>query len=205
MLNGVNYLACFIVICILCAIGYLYCVRSDDFNLKCIVADVDGNKYCVRERKNMEKAANLLAAVTNKLKQLVAHMKETEPDSAITTMLKQNFNPDKIRETLPTSSYTAYSENKGEKIAFCLNTHGKGEEHNDHLIDESVLTFVAIHELAHTCTASVGHEDEFWETFQYLLKKAKEAGIYTPVDYKKNPQKYCGTTVADNPYFDLKK
>ncbi len=24
--------------------------ESDAFNLKCIVSDVDGNKYCVRER-----------------------------------------------------------------------------------------------------------------------------------------------------------
>ena len=32
-----------------------------------------------------------------------------------------NFNPKKVMETLPTSKFTAYSENKGEKIAFCLN------------------------------------------------------------------------------------
>lgn len=29
-------------------------------------------------------------------------------------------------ETLPTSEYTAYSQNKGEKLAFCLNKEKKG-------------------------------------------------------------------------------
>ena len=36
-------------------------------------------------------------------------------------------------ETLPTSSYTAYSENKGEKIAFCLN---KTKEGNKLIVEE---------------------------------------------------------------------
>ena len=38
----------------------------------------------------------------------------------ITKRLEKGYNPKRIMETLPTSQYTAYSENKGEKIAFCL-------------------------------------------------------------------------------------
>ena len=67
------------------------------------------------------------------------------------------FNPKKVSETLPTSSYTAYSENKGEKLAFCTTTTKEG----DQLIDENTLTFVAIHELAHIMTVSIGHTTEF--------------------------------------------
>ena len=33
----------------------------------------------------------------------------------------------KISETLPTSQYTAYSENKGEKLAFCTTTKKDGQ------------------------------------------------------------------------------
>jgi hypothetical protein len=102
-------------------------------------------------------------------------------------------------ETLPTSSYTAYSENKGEKVAFCLN---KKKEDNDSLIDENTLTFVAIHELAHIMTKSIGHKSEFWSNFKYLLDNAKEANIHNPVDYKKKPQEYCGMKIHDNPYYD---
>ena len=40
--------------------------ESDAFNLKCIVSDVDGNKYCVRERAKLQLAADLLANTTQK-------------------------------------------------------------------------------------------------------------------------------------------
>ena len=71
------------------------------------------------------------------------------------------------------------------------------------MIDENTLTFVAIHELSHVMTESVGHKKEFWENFKFLLKNAVNMGIYKPVDYKKNPQPYCGMDITDNPYYDL--
>ncbi|MFN9955175.1 MAG: hypothetical protein ACK55I_18925, partial [bacterium] len=49
---------------------------SDAFNLKCIIASKDGNRYCVREREKLELAANLLASVTAKCKELVEYMKQ---------------------------------------------------------------------------------------------------------------------------------
>jgi hypothetical protein len=113
--------------------------------------------------------------------------------------LVEGFNPKKIMETLPTSQFTAYSENKGEKIAFCLNRK-KGE--NEGLIDESTLTFVAIHELSHVMTKSIGHKSEFWQNFKFLLENAKDAGIHNPVDYKNEPKEYCGMKIHDNPYYD---
>ena len=173
--------------------------ESDMFQLKCIVSDVDGNKYCVRERDKLELVADLLAKVTNNMKSLVSHMKKTYPDRKNVKRLHENFNPKKIYETLPTSSYTAYSENKGEKLAFCTTT----TKHGNKLIDENTLTFVAIHELAHLATKTVGHTEEFWSNFKFLLKEAKNKNIYQPVDYKKNPQPYCGMNITDNPYFDL--
>jgi hypothetical protein len=172
---------------------------SDAYNLKCIIASKDGNRYCVREREKLELAANLLATVTEKCKQMVNYMKDKHPDDDRVKRLVEGFNPKKISETLPTSELTAYSENKGEKIAFCLNTTKDGNK----LIDINTLTFVALHELSHIMTKSIGHKQEFWENFKFLLTNAKEAGIYEPVDYKNNPQQYCGMTINDNPYYDL--
>lgn len=174
-------------------------LESDSFQLKCIVSTVDGNKYCVRERSKLELASNKLATVTQKLKQLVKHVSETFPDRTNITRLKKGFNPKKISETLPTSEYTAYSENKGEKIAFCLNTEKKGNT----LIDDNTLLFVGIHEISHIATESVGHTNEFWSNFKFLLQEAEKINIYTPVDYKKKPQKYCSMEITDNPYFDF--
>ena len=185
------------------AVILLLCLRiyydSDAFNLKCIIASKDGNVYCVREREKLELAANLLAEVTQKMKDMVAYMKQTHPEDPRTIRLVEGFNPKKISETLPTSELTAYSENKGEKLAFCLNTTKEGNK----LIDLSTLTFVALHELSHIMTESVGHKQEFWQNFKFLLENAKAAGIYNPIDYKKKPQEYCGMKINDNPYYDL--
>ena len=173
--------------------------ESDAFNLKCIIATKDGNTYCVREREKLELAADLLANVTSKCKQLVQYMKQKYPNDPRVTRLVEGFNPKSISETLPTSEMTAYSENKGEKIAFCLNT----EKDNDTLIDLNTLTFVALHELSHIITTSIGHKQDFWQNFKFLLENAVAINIYNPIDYKKKPKKYCGMDINDNPYYDL--
>jgi predicted metal-dependent hydrolase len=181
----------------------LFCLviyyQSDAYDLKCIIASEDGNRYCVREREKMELAANLLADVTQRMKDMVDYLKKTYPKDPRTIRLVENFNPKKISETLPTSELTAYSENKGEKIAFCLNKKKNGTK----LIDINTLTFVALHELSHLATKSIGHGQEFWDNFKWILENAKKAGIYSPIDYKKYPEEYCGMTINDNPYYDL--
>lgn len=186
-----------IVFVLICCIRIYY--DSDAFNLKCIISNKDGNTYCVREREKLELAADLLATVTQRMKDMVAYMKEKHPKDKHVIALVENFNPTKIQETLPTSELTAYSEDKGKKIAFCLNTTKTG----DKLIDIDTLTFVALHELSHLMTLSIGHNQDFWKNFKFLLENAKAAGIYQPVDYKKNPKEYCGMKINDNPYYDL--
>ena len=173
--------------------------ESDVFQLKCIVSTKDGNKYCVRDKENLEKSADMLADMTIKLKRLVKHMAQKYPDEERVKRLVKGFNPKKIMETLPTSEYTAYSENKGEKLAFCL-TKKKNE---GNMIEPNTLTFVSIHEVAHIMTKSVGHNKDFWDNFKFLLENAKEIGIYSPVDYSKNPTEYCGMDITDNPYYDI--
>jgi hypothetical protein len=173
--------------------------ESDVFNLKCIISGVDGKKYCVRERNKLELAADRLATVNVSMDKLVQHCYKTFPSRENVKRLKKGYNPKKIMETLPTSEYTAYSQNKGEKMAFCLNTEKEGNQ----LIDPNTLTFVAIHELSHIATKSIGHKDEFWNNFKFLLTEANKIGIYKLVDYNKKPARYCGTDITDNPYYDL--
>ena len=178
---------------------YVYSDNIESFQLKCIVSGVDGNKYCVRDRNDINQAADLLAEVTVNCKKLVEYVGKKYADRENVKRLVENFNPKKITETLPTSTYTAYSENKGEKVAFCLN---QKKENNNRLIDKHTLTFVAIHELSHVMTKSIGHKSEFWENFKFLPECAKEAGIHDPADYKKEPQQYCGMKIQDSPYYD---
>lgn len=181
----------------------LFCLKmyyeSDAFNLKCIYSDVDGKKYCVRERAKLELAADLLAITAQKCDEIVKYMGKTYKDKENVKRLVAKYNPTTLKETLPTSELTAYSENKGEKLAFCLNKKKGGSE----LIDQNTLIFVAMHELSHIMTASIGHTREFWLNFKFLLENAVKIGIYDPKDYKKKPQSYCGMTLSDNPYYDM--
>jgi len=190
----------FIIILFIVLIALKMYSESDEFNLRCIVSTIDGKKYCVRERSNVQNASDLLARTTEKLGYLVENVGQRYPDRENVKKLVNNFNPTTIKETLPTSEYTAYSENKGEKLAFCLN---KKKNDNNNLIDSNTLMFVAIHEIAHIMTTSVGHTEEFWNNFKFLLENAVELKIYTPVDYKKEPEGYCGMDITDNPYYDL--
>lgn len=195
-LDVLSYLLIFFIL----FISYRIYKRSDFFQLKCIISEVDGERYCVRERSKLKLAADRLAMVNENMKSVVNYCIEKHPNNEITKRLEKRFNPTRIMETLPTSEFTAYSENKGEKIAFCLDTK-KGSQGK--LIDLNTLTFVALHELAHIGSESIGHTPEFWQNFKFLLEQAKTINVYKPIDYKKNPQTYCGMEINDNPLFDL--
>jgi hypothetical protein len=130
-----NFTDLFIYIIIIGIVGVsvmIYLENMDSYHLKCIISDVNGDKYCVRQRDQLELAADLLANTTEKCKQLVNYVYEKYPDDERAQRLKKGFNPKQIMETLPTSEHTAYSENKGEKIAFCLNVN---KNDNSNLID----------------------------------------------------------------------
>ena len=175
---------------------------SDGMFLTCVVSDVDGNKYCVRDDKKVKESVDLLAGATVKCKTLVKYLGEKykDKDERVNRLVK-NFDPKRVYEILPTSKFTAYSENKGEKLAFCLNTTKQGHE----AIDENTLTFVALHELSHIASKSIGHTEEFWSNFKFILHEAEEIGIYKVVDYSKNNVQYCGMKITSNPYFRKNK
>ena len=127
MFRNISFSGCVLALFVIGIALKMY-LESDAFNLKCIVSKVDGEKYCVRERAKLELAADLLATTTQKLKKLVVYLGKTYPDRENCQLLVKNFNPTKVKEILPTSEYTAYSENKGEKLAFCTTTSKKGNK-----------------------------------------------------------------------------
>lgn len=177
---------------------YIYCNHMTSAELKCVVSTIDGEKYCVRRREKLQEAADLLAVTVQKISKFIEHLQDKYPDRDDVKQLVRNFDPKKVEETLPTSKYTAYTENK-KKMAFCLNVQN---ENNEEPIDEETLLFVALHEVSHCANATKGHDDRFWSLFRFVLQEAEIAGIYKPVDYSKTPQQYCGMKINSNPYFD---
>ena len=112
--------------------------------------------------------------------------------------LQKNYNPDSLFETLEGSKYTSYSVNKGEKLSLCL------RKMDNTFVDDNTVLFVVIHELSHIMTDEVGHTPLFWENMRYLLEEAEKLDIYRPINYKEEPQQYCGMEINTTPY-DFKK
>jgi hypothetical protein len=118
--------------------------------------------------------------------------------------LKSRYKVDRISEISPLnpSGSTSYTENKGEKLVLCLrnkepNAQGKYEFH-----DINLIMFVVLHELTHVMNDRWGHKMQFWQLFKFVLKNAVECGIYKPVDYRRDPARYCGMDITYNPYYD---
>ena len=156
-----------------------------------IRSEVDRHIYLVRKLPDAKQAANKLAEINRKVLRLISIL-DTKKEGV--QDLIDNYNPRALSETLPGSKYTSYSVNKGEKISICIRT-------NDELfIDDNTILFVVIHELAHVMTEEVGHTPLFWSNMKYLLEEGKKAGIYSPVDYRKNPTDYCGMEINTTPY-----
>ncbi len=62
--------------------------------------------------------------------------------------------------------------------------------------DVDAVVFIVLHELAHIGSGSIGHTDEFWRTFQFLLQVAEKEGVY--VAHNPNAT-VCGERLGDMP------
>ena len=114
--------------------------------------------------------------------------------------LTDRYHINKLIENVPNmfSSDTSYTINKGEIIAICL--RHKNQINKFH--DMNLITFVTVHELAHIFSVGYGHDDNFWESFKFLLREAIICGIYEKEDYTNSPKHYCGMTITYQPLLD---
>ena len=160
-----------------------------------VSSSVNNKQYYVRNLPDKKEAANKLANIGIKLKSLIDNLDLKEEEKGeYNKKLKDNFNSDYITENIPGSQYVAYSVNKGEELSLCVR-----EKDSEKFMDDNIILFVAIHELSHIMTPETGHTSLFWANMKYLLEKASSLGIYTPVDYGKNPTTYCGMEINSTP------
>lgn len=190
----INYLIGMLIIIALCLLGYTHYEHLSN-EVTYVKSDIDNNEYLVRNLKDKDMAANMLAKLRMKLEKICKIMKDKYPEDEHVIRMNERFNSDNITESGKNNQYTSYSVNKGEKIVFCI----RQKDEEETIVDENTLTFVAIHELAHIMTKSVGHTKEFWSNFKRLLKVSVENNLYLKEDYAKNPKEYCGISVSDSP------
>jgi hypothetical protein len=210
--------ATFLVIAVLCIIGVCF-LKNKRGDVTLVESTIDGDSYFVRNLPDKQDAANRLSFIRGKLTELVKLLSNEKPDSLyeqfvkgdkmetqmsvteFTSCLKQLINKYKdtaetFSESTPDAKYTSYSVNKGEQLVFCLRLKKEG----DRLVPKNTILFVALHELSHLMTKTIGHGDDFWRNFRFILKAAIHYGIYTRVDFVSNPEPYCGIKITDTPY-----
>lgn len=182
-------------------ISYLdYTINNKTFNV-------------IKDKDNYENAAELLYKIDNNLLSLINHItkkyhnmdsniipKKQKIIKNIIYKLQKNYKSHSLKENFPSEpgKDVSFNINKGDHISLCLrdfNNPKTFHEFND-------IMFVAIHELAHSCSKSYGHDDEFWYIFRFLLENAIELGIYKNINYNKNPVNYCSMQITYNPILD---
>jgi hypothetical protein len=179
-------------------------IQTSAYPTVSVKSSVDGNTYLVRDMPDKQEAADLLARVRQRMQKLYNYLIATYPEKLQVKQLRQNFKPDpsRISESTPDAEHTSYSVNKGESVHLCLRQR---QGNNESLVKENVMTFVALHEMSHMITPTVGHGPDFWNNFGWLLKIAEDQGIYTYEDFSAHPVSYCGVKITDSPKYDSKK
>ena len=184
-----------IIIVLIILISILIRYESMYSDLTYVISTVDKKPYLVRNRVDKQEAADMLATIKQNLTKIVNYLEENNMSDPKVKRLVEKFKPENISESMANNNYTSYSVNKGEKIVFCI----RAKDENQTFETINTMMFVAIHELAHIMTLSIGHTEEFWDNMRYLLEKAIKISLYTKVDYKNQPQDYCGTKITDSP------
>ena len=191
----------FFLLLIVITIFYVY-LETKSLDVKYIVSNVDDQEYLVRNLPDKQEASDLMANININLKKLIASVNKIERQENFTDenledikRLTKNYREGNISESNPGNKYTSYSINKGEKIVFCI----RSKDGLDTLVELNIMMFVAIHELGHLMTQSIGHGQDFWDNMTFLLKEAIDIGVYEKQDYFKYPVEYCGTTINDSP------
>jgi hypothetical protein len=146
---------------------------------------------------------NLIDFITEKYKnlnQMDIPDKKKDIIKVIIRRLNKTYESDSLKENFPIlpGKDVSYNLNKGDLISLCLRDFSNPNEF--HQFND--ILFVSIHELAHSCNISYGHDLSFWYIFRFLLENAVEAGIYKNVNYRNNNVNYCSMKITYNPIYD---
>jgi hypothetical protein len=181
-----------IILVTIIGIYYIYNYYANIGLIK-VRSKIDEKEYTVQVKEDSLEAANLIAKIREKLVILMEHLEKSfSLNDERVRLLKKNFRPDRLKEGVDTPGYTSYSINKGEQIVLCLRS-------NDKLVDLNTMLFVVLHEFAHLSTESIGHTEEFWDNFKWILEESINIGIYTKQEFKVKNVEYCGMTITSSP------
>ena len=210
------------IIGVILLLAYKY-LETKTYDVIFVKSKTSGKEYLVRNLPDKQEAADLLGNMNLRFDKIIAFLKKEDLfrvwskyvkkdetliedkladagkeefkkfESDIHRLLK-NYNSDALSENTPDSAYTSYSENKGQKVVFCMRS-----KPGDVLMDLNTMMFVGIHELAHLMSKSIGHNQEFWDNFRILLRISIGISQYKCQNFYTESKDYCGTKITDTP------
>lgn len=190
-MNGSRFVEYFVFLVLLFLV--MFYVKRHYGEVEYVRSRIDGRTYLVRRLADNQRAADFLANINKDINTLIKHLMSTYPDNADIRRLYKNYSPETLSEGSNDNGYTSYSVNKGEKIILCLR-----QKDDNSFVNKNIVLYVTVHELAHLMTSDVGHTDSFWKNFRFILREAVNIGLYTKVDYAKEPVKYCGIKISSS-------
>ncbi len=187
------------VVCVLLVLIYISSTREDLTPLTC----TDPSRvFMVVNKDDKKEAACKLEKLSFLVEKLLRFLKDnrvkyTPRQTESVNMLLDKFNFEIIQEGLPTKDQTSYTLDKDKLIVWCI------RQYDGKFVEDSIMIFVIIHEMAHTANKGWGHGNEdFWPIMKFLLREAVNAEVYKPVDYRKYPYKYASLNINHSPLFD---
>lgn len=188
-----------ILIFLILIIVIIVVIKFRKYNVVYVASDVDNNTYLVRDVKDKQDASNLLGKIRKNIFFIVEHLYANKDDKYLANkqyieQLNKRIRNVEIMESSEDSIYTSYSVNKGEQIVFCLRSRNT----KDKLHDMNILMYVVLHEMSHVACPEMGHTDLFKKIFAFITNVAIELGLYTKLDFIKNPTEYCGLLITES-------
>ena len=176
-------------------IFYKKILHSDNLVLE--KSTLDNELYLVQNKNDKQQTANKLAFIKKNIKSIINYLKNNKENYPLKKNSIEKFlNRTRIinikERPEHETDYTSYTINKGDMLVFCLRS-----SYLQNIHDNNTIMYVVIHELAHVFSDGYGHGQEFVENFKFLLQISEKINIYTPIDYIKTPQEYCGMTIQE--------
>jgi len=166
----------------------LYFILRDN-----LVKTTGSNNKSYYTRKNQaDIAVEQLVKIDDFLLKLNKLLVKEHPDHIL--IQKKLKKPIILKELPDRSDHIAYTINK-TNLYICL--RDKSGEFEDQY---NRVYFVAMHELAHIITKSIGHTEEYWTNYRLVLKTAIDNGLYEYKNYFEEPVEFCNKKITSTPY-----
>ena len=175
-----------------------------NYNNYQILKKYDNKDHAIYLLSNIDQSINKMIEAFNvkyqNINELNVCNKQKKLLKTVKYKLNKTYRSNSLQENFPSvvGKDVSYNVNKGEVISICLRNYNNPDEFHDF----NDLLFVTIHEIAHSCNESYGHDKKFWKIFRILLEVAVENNLYKNVNYQRQSTNYCSMKITYNPIFD---